>query len=121
MRYKIVECLSRDIVDGGEAFEYAGKEWVGVSVFGKTLSKHRHRFPWFLSLHAHLRLEECVEDFYPFYPRFLFRYLLLPYDILHGFVCGYSMREILSWWRSRNDDGTMMDSNMDSNNCTFCG
>jgi hypothetical protein len=105
MMFKIVECLSRDIVDGGDAWAYAWKEWVGVGIHGKTLSKHEHRFPWFLSLHAHLRLEECLEDLSDksIYPKFLFKPLQLPYDIIHGFICGYSMREILSWWRSRHD------------------
>lgn len=102
MKYKIIHCLSRDIVDGKDQWVYAWKEWVGVAKFGKSISKHQHRIPWFLSLHAHLRIEETLEDFYHLiFPQFAFKPLLLIYDIIHGLICGFDIREILEFWKSR--------------------
>ena len=103
MNYKIVQCLSRDIIDGKDQWIYAWKEWVNVAKSGKSQSKHQHRIPWFLSLHAHLRMEETLEDLVNkmIFPQFAFKTLLLPYDIIHGIICGYNMREMLDYWRSR--------------------
>ena len=102
MKHKIVQCFSRDIVEGKDLWVYPWKEWMNVATYGKKVSKHRHRIPWFLSLETHLRMEEIVEDLAELiFAQFPFKALLLPYDIVHGFICGYGMKEILTWWRQR--------------------
>jgi hypothetical protein len=102
MQMKTVQCLSRNIVDGKDQWVYAWKDWATVSRWGKNVSKHQHRISWFLSLHAHLRIEETVEDLaHLVFPQFAFKPLLLPYDIVHGIICGYSMRGILNFWTTR--------------------
>jgi hypothetical protein len=113
MKYKIVQCLSRNVVDDKDQWIYAWKVWVGgAKVGGAAINKHR--VPFFLSLHAHLRIEETVEDLFnkTIFPQFAFKKLLLPYDIIHGLICGYNMREILRWWKSRTDDGDMLDDDL---------
>jgi hypothetical protein len=107
MRFKIVQCLSRDIVDAEkDVWIYAWKEWVGLSKNSDTeKSVYPHRVPWFLSLHAHLRSEEALEDLTNMiFTQFPFKKLLFVYDVLHGTICAYNMKEILEWWKNRPDD-----------------
>jgi hypothetical protein len=103
MNYKIVQCLSRTVIDAEDGWTYAWKEYVGDAVIVKYgLALMKHRIPHFLSLHAHLRIEETLEDLaHLIFPQFAFKTLLLPYDIIHGIICGYNMREMLDYWRSR--------------------
>jgi hypothetical protein len=107
MRFKIVQCLSRGIVDAEkDVWIYAWKEWVGLSI-NSDIEKgvQPHRVPWFLSLHAHLRSEEALEDLSNvIFPQFAFKKLLFVYDVLHGIICGYGMKEMLEWWKNRPDD-----------------
>ena len=104
MQHKTVQCLSHDI-DEKDRWVYAWKDWATVSIpfkRGKNVSKHQHRVPRFLSLHAHLRIEETLEDLaHLVFPQFAFKPLLLPYDIIHGVICGYGMRGILNFWTAR--------------------
>jgi len=107
MRLRIVQCLSRDIVDAEEdVWVYAWKEWVGLSKNSDTTkSVYPHRVPWFLSLDAHLRIEEALEDLSNMiFPQFAFKKLLFVYDVLHGIICAYNMKEIWGWWKNRPDD-----------------
>lgn len=103
MKYKIVQCLSRnDVVEDKLKWIYSCKEWVGIPTkFDVGLCEHR--VPSFLSLHAHLRMEENLEDLASktIFPQFAFKKLLLVYDIIHGLICGYGMKEILVFWRNR--------------------
>lgn len=47
-------------------------------------------------------IEETLEDLaHLIFPQFAFKTLLLPYDIIHGVICGYDVREILDFWRGR--------------------
>jgi len=109
MKYELVQCLSRDVIEGEDRWVYAWKEWVNVSRFGKSVSKYQHRVPSFLTLHAHLRIEETIEDLWnkTIFPQFAFRPLMLVYDLLHGIVCAYGMREILRWWKCRTPSGEL--------------
>jgi hypothetical protein len=109
MKYKIVQCLSRDIVDAEkDIWVYAWKEWIGLSKNSDTKkSVHPHRVPWFVSLHAHLRIEEALEDLLnmTIFPQFAFKKLLFVYDVLHGVICAYNMKEILEWYKKRSKNG----------------
>jgi len=63
-----------------------------------------HRLPFFLSLHAHLVLEEKIEDLWNIFGG-AFRepkIILLIYDIIHGVICAYNMKQILEFWKNRS-------------------
>lgn len=61
-----------------------------------------HRVPFFLSLHGHLIIEQSLEYLaLELVPQLFSNGFLLFYDVLHGFVCGYSMGEILVFWKTR--------------------
>jgi hypothetical protein len=103
MKYKIIHCLSRQVIDAQDGWSYSLKEYVGdVVILKYGLAIMKHRVPWFLSLHAHLRMEKTLEDFaHLIFPQFAFKPLLLTYDIIHGLICGFGLREILEFWKSR--------------------
>jgi len=43
------------------------------------------------------------------FTQFAFKKLLFVYDVLHGIICGYGMKEILEWWKNRPDDDEAVD------------
>lgn len=98
---KIVQCLSRNVVvEDKLKWIYACKEWVGVPTkFDVGLCEHR--IPWFLSLHAHVKIEEVLEDLIRVVVRFPYKKLLFFYDIIHGLICAYDMKDILDFWKRR--------------------
>jgi hypothetical protein len=103
MKHKIVQCLSRTEIETKDRWSYAWKQYVkDVVVVKYGLGLEEHRVPWFLSLHAHLRIEETLQDLASLVlPQFAFKPLIFPYVFLHGLICGYDMKEILRFWRCR--------------------
>lgn len=99
--YKIVRCLSRKgVVEYKLKWIYTCKEWLGVPVkFDVGLIKHR--VPFFLSLHAHIKIEEVLERLISVVVRFQCKNLLFFYDLIHGLICAYGMRDILYFWKQR--------------------
>jgi len=100
MRFKIVQCFSRNtVVEDKLKWIYAWKKWVGIPT-KFDVGVCRHRVPFFLSLHAHVKIEETIADLGGIvFPQFTCKILRLPYDILHGLICGYNMKEILDFWK----------------------
>lgn len=71
-------------------------------ICGYDLEVAEHRVPFFLTLHAHLIIEETLEGIaMKFQPQLFSKIIDLFYDIIHGLVSGYSMKEISSFWRQR--------------------
>jgi hypothetical protein len=107
---KTVKCLTKFPSIDRDRWVYPWKEFSAVASYSSseyfyTIAKHR--VPAFLSLQAHLSIEHVVEAFWNlFFAQFPFKSLLLIYDVLHGIVCSFNMREILEWWNSRTDEGT---------------
>jgi hypothetical protein len=98
MRFRRLCCLTRIVVtdDVKPAFRWRNSN---QSVCDYTFAPCEHRVPFFLSLHAHLIIEESLESLMlRFLPQVFARVTLLFYHVVHGFVCGYSMREILRFW-----------------------
>jgi hypothetical protein len=107
---KTVECVSRFPNTNRDRWIYPWKEFTAVasyfsSDYSYTFAKHR--VPAFLSLHSHLSIEHVIEALWNVvFAQFPFKRLLFVYDVLHGIICSYNMREILEWWNSRTDEGT---------------
>jgi hypothetical protein len=99
MRYRIVECFSKDnVVEDRLKWIYAWKQWVGVPI-KFDIGVCKHRVPFFLSLHAHVKIEETLRALgNVVFPQFTCKILRFPYDFIYGFICGYSMKEILDFW-----------------------
>lgn len=79
--------------------------------YSQCVAEHKHNVPIWLTLDAHLIAEDLLEDTFRIvlsefscYSR-VAKILLLPYDFAHGWLCGYSMEEIMAWWcgRERED------------------
>ena len=100
-RFKVVQCLSRcDVIEDRLEWIFPFKEWCGVPIrYDVGLCKHR--VPWFLSLHAHVIIEEVFEDLISVIVRFQYRKLLFFYDVVHGLVCAFDMKDIIDFWRRR--------------------
>jgi hypothetical protein len=102
---RFITCVSRiPVVDKQEwVFGYG---YIYRSSFSDK-EQQKHRVPSWATLQLHLTLEEITEDIYSllfgrFSPHFnCIKLLLLPYDIIHGVICAYSMRSILNFWRAR--------------------
>lgn len=61
-----------------------------------------HRVPSFLTLHMHLIIEEALEVVgRKFMSQIFSKITLLFYDVIHGVVSGYNMRDILDFWKGR--------------------
>lgn len=106
MKFKIVQCLTKDdVIEYKLKWSYALKEYAPMpSEFGIAVCEHR--VPFFLSLQAHVKIEDIVRDsglrIFVF-PQFD-GILRFPYDLIHGIICGYNMKEILEFWRPRPKD-----------------
>ena len=69
---------------------------------GSFFEVREHRVPSFLTLHMHLIIEEVLEVVpRKFLPQIFSKITLLFYDIIHGVVSGYNMRDILDFWKRR--------------------
>lgn len=69
---------------------------------GSFFEVREHRVPFFLTLHVHLIVEWILEDMSrKLVPQVFSKVTLLFYDVVHGFVCGYGMRDILEFWKGR--------------------
>jgi len=109
---KTVRCLTISRWESRDKWVYPWKEFVAVASFLPSESFcyqiYEHHIPFFLSLHAHLAMEYILERIWNrLFRQFPFKNLLFVYDLLHGIICSYNMREILEWWNARKDDGTM--------------
>jgi hypothetical protein len=84
-----------------------GKPYYSWRVFdqspcGLFSEMREHRVPFFLTLHAHLIIEETLGVIGgKFLPQLFSKVILLFYDIVYGIVSGYSVKEISSFWRER--------------------
>ena len=99
-----IRCLSRSLLNDTWLWMYATQSY--VLCYTGTQNPKRvqsHRVPFFLSIHSHLTLEEKIEDFWMLarLNRFNPKKLLFIYDVLHGLVCGYTMQEIITFWKRR--------------------
>ena len=66
------------------------------------LEVREHRVPFFLTLHAHLIIEETLGVIgTKFLTQLFSKVILLFYDIVYGLVSGHSMKEIGGFWRQR--------------------
>ena len=69
---------------------------------GSFYEVREHRVPSFLTLHMHLIIEDALEVVArKFLPQIFSKITLLFYDVIHGVVSGYSMRDILDFWKRR--------------------
>jgi len=108
---KIVRCVAQTPITDKDVWVYPWKEYVGVASFSDyCYTMNNHRVPSFLSLHAHLAIEHCLEKLWHIFDQFPFKSLFFVYDFLHGIICSYNMREILKWWSARKDDGTISET-----------
>jgi hypothetical protein len=100
MRYRRLRCLTRIEVtdDVKPAFRWRqSNQYVCDFLF----EPREHRVPLFLSLHAHLIIEQTLECLaLKLLPQLFSRVTLLFYDVVHGFVCAYSMKQIVAFWRN---------------------
>jgi hypothetical protein len=111
---KTIRCFTRFPSIDRDRWIYPWKEFTAVASYFSseyfcTIAKHR--VPYFLSLHAHLSIEHALESLWNvFFAQFPFKNLMLVYDILHGLICSFNMREILEWWRGRTEEGTFSET-----------
>jgi len=56
-----------------------------------------HRYPWWLGLKAHIVIEKMLQRL-PRKSR-----LSAPVHIMHGWICDYSMRDIIKYLRNQTD------------------
>jgi len=105
MKYKVVQCLTYQPISDKDKWIYTWKQFAGIACYRTSeyeFHVNKHRIPFFLSLHAHLIIEHLTETLWNLvFKQFPCKRLLLVYDLIHGFVCGYNMREILHFWRKR--------------------
>lgn len=72
------------------------------SVCGSFFEVCEHRVPSFLTLHVHLIIEDALEVVAgKFLPQIFSKITLLFYDVIHGLICAYDMRDILDFWKRR--------------------
>jgi hypothetical protein len=104
MKYRLFQRKSRVELQTDDRLQWAftWKEYM-PTVSEYSYEERIHRVPFFLSLHAHLRIEEFLGDISErFLLPFVCKPLLLPYHIVHSLVCGYGMKEILLFWKSQS-------------------
>ena len=104
MRFRRLACISKiDVTDDVEpAYRWRNSN---QNLIGYDYGVCEHRVPFFLSLHAHLVVEEKLEYLgLKFMPKLLCNVWLLFYTVTHGFVCGFSMRESILFWKSSLSD-----------------
>jgi len=107
---KTLKCVTSFPIIDRDRWVYPWKEFSAVASYFSsdyfyTIAKHR--VPAFLSLQAHLATEHALETLWNLlFVQFPFKRLLFVYDVLHGIICSYNMREMLNWWNARTEEGT---------------
>jgi len=100
MRYRKVRCLTQVLVTEDSKLAFRWRAF-NASTCDFYFEVRQHRVPFFLSLQAHLRIEETLESLArTFLPHLLSRVTLLFYHVIHGLVCAYSMPEIIVFWKT---------------------
>jgi len=101
MKYRKVRCVTRVVVTDDIKPCYRWKV-SNQSICDYCLEVREHRVPFFLTLHAHLIIEETLGVIgSKFLPQLFSKVILLFYDIVYGIVSGYSVKEISIFWRER--------------------
>lgn len=99
MKHRKVRCLTKIAVtdDIKPCYRWRNSnQYICDSYF----DMEEHRVPFFLTLHAHLIIEETLEGIaIKFLPQLFSKITSLFYDIIHGFVSDYNMKEILDFWK----------------------
>ncbi|MCJ7633947.1 hypothetical protein MUP77_16370 [Candidatus Bathyarchaeota archaeon] len=101
---KTVKCLTRLPIIDRQRWLYPLKEFAGIISYFSSEHVYtiaEHKIPDFLSVHAHLSIEHVIEASWNLFAQFPFKRLLFGYDVLHGLICVFKMKEILEWWRTR--------------------
>jgi hypothetical protein len=101
MKYEKVRCLTRVETTDDTKPCY---RWRAHNQFicDYSLEVREHRVPSFLTLHAHLIIEEILTVIaMKFQPQLFSKITDLFYDIIRGLVSGHNMKEISSFWRQR--------------------
>jgi hypothetical protein len=102
LKRRVIRCESRSEVTSDDRlmWVYTQKEfipWISEYYF----DVFEHRVPFWSSLHMHLTFEKMLGHWVQAICPFTCRGLLLPFDLVYGFVCGFGMKEIVSFWRNR--------------------
>jgi len=107
MKFKIVKCLTQVQTEEREIWVYTAKTWNTANTkFGEPSQVEEHRVAWGMSPHLHLILEQLVEEVgNRFLLPFSCKKLMLLYDIVHGIISSYGMKDILEFWRPRSKEG----------------
>jgi len=101
MKYEKVRCLTRVVVTDDIRPCYRWRV-SNQSICDYYLEVREQRVPFFLTLHAHLIIEETLGVIgSKFLPQLFSKVTLLFYHIIYGIVSGHSMKEISSFWRQR--------------------
>ena len=102
MKHRIIWCECRTLVTSDDTlmWVYTHKEFI-ETISEYEIMVQEHRVPFWSSLHMHLTFERMLEYWVRVISPFVCRGSLLPYDLVYGFVCGFGMKEIVSFWRSR--------------------
>lgn len=106
MKFKIVKCLTPHQTELREIWVYTSKTWSeSYTKFGEPSEVEDHRVACFMPLHLHLILEQFVEELgNRFLLPFSCKKLWLLYDIVHGIISSYGIKDILKFWRPRSKD-----------------
>lgn len=101
MKYKKMRCLTRSPVTDDVKPCYRWRNYDQTEI-GFTFYVYEHRVLFFLTLHAHLIIEETLENLTRILlPQLFSKITLLFYDVIHGLICAYNMKDILDFWRTR--------------------
>jgi hypothetical protein len=112
MRYKIVKCFGINNQEGKgfkTVWVYPWKEWTDF-LSRDSRVEEQHRVLWFLSLKAHITIERALGELSDILLlRFPYKKLLFFYDVIHGLISAYNVKEILEWWKNRPEDDEAID------------
>jgi hypothetical protein len=99
MRYRLLQCKTRIEMTSDDKLKwvFTQKHYM-PTISGYEYSDEIHHVPFFLSLHAHLRIEEFLcHVSEKFLGSFLCRPLMFPYHFIYGLVSCHSVRDILEF------------------------
>jgi hypothetical protein len=101
---KIVVVMTRFPVVDTRKWLYSSKHYVYVTSYRHYWSNpFYHRVPSWMTLHAHLILEEKLSWLWNvFFNRFCYKPLLFPLDLILGVISARKMSEILAFWKVRH-------------------
>ena len=101
MKHRKIRCLTRVETTDDIKSCYRWRN-SNVHICSYDLEVAEHRVPFFLTLHTHLIIEETLHNLaLKFIPQLFSKTTFLFYDIIHGLVSSYSMKEISDFWRQR--------------------